>query len=263
MSTQPGATNSPDASTSRCPRPSTFPTTATFPSRTATSASRNGAPVPSATIPPRTTRSKSCVLTITPPHRRSLPPSDPRPVAGVSYRHDGGPGTGTRLEPGAAPGRRLVPGDLAIRPHAARRGVARSRRAAVRRHRYLLPPQPRRTLRVAPGAFGRTVAVAPRRSVDPVPRRGRLGTGAGPRGGAGPGRRGRRTPSGGGAGRGVAGRAPGRRRGGVGVLRGCARLRVRRLHPDRRVIRADVRPPGPGSAHPGAAGPPRRTRPTP
>src|SRR3954467_393192 len=60
MSTHPGLTTSPSASTSRAPRPSTFPTSVTRPPSTATSAVRASAPVPSTTVPPRIT--SSCVV---------------------------------------------------------------------------------------------------------------------------------------------------------------------------------------------------------
>src|SRR6266446_7299299 len=54
---KPGQTQSPDASTSRPPRPPTAPTALIRPARTATSATRRGAPLPSITVPPRITRS--------------------------------------------------------------------------------------------------------------------------------------------------------------------------------------------------------------
>src|SRR5262245_718631 len=60
MSTKPGATTQPSASSVRsavasCRRP----TAATRPSRTPTSAVYAGSPVPSTTLPPRTSRSRS------------------------------------------------------------------------------------------------------------------------------------------------------------------------------------------------------------
>src|SRR5204862_1382647 len=61
MSTNPGATNAPPASTSRSPFPPTRPTSTTLPSRTATSAVVSGTPVPSMTVPPRMTRSNSAM----------------------------------------------------------------------------------------------------------------------------------------------------------------------------------------------------------
>src|SRR5436305_1270178 len=57
MSTKPGVTIAPSASTSRRPDPATRPTSTITPLSTATSATRPGAPVPSMTVPPRTTRS--------------------------------------------------------------------------------------------------------------------------------------------------------------------------------------------------------------
>src|SRR6478609_5263067 len=57
MSTKPGVTSAPSASSSRRPAPSTLPTSATTPSVTATSAVRGAAPVPSTSVPPRITRS--------------------------------------------------------------------------------------------------------------------------------------------------------------------------------------------------------------
>src|SRR5437763_12910003 len=61
MSTNPGVTSAPSASTSLAPAPATEPTSTTTPSRTATSAERAGAPVPSTTEPPRITRSYSAI----------------------------------------------------------------------------------------------------------------------------------------------------------------------------------------------------------
>src|SRR5437764_15166987 len=61
MSTNPGATNAPLASTSCSPFPPTRPTSTTLPSRTATSAVVSAAPVPSMTVPPRMTRSNSAM----------------------------------------------------------------------------------------------------------------------------------------------------------------------------------------------------------
>src|SRR5579884_1282964 len=66
MSTKPGATAQPEASSSRAPEPRRSPISAIMPSATATSATRPGAPVPSNTVPPRTTRS-----TVIDRHRRS------------------------------------------------------------------------------------------------------------------------------------------------------------------------------------------------
>src|SRR5690606_29994087 len=53
----PGVTIRPSASISWAPRSSTRPTSTMTPSRTATSAVRGGAPLPSTTVPPRRTRS--------------------------------------------------------------------------------------------------------------------------------------------------------------------------------------------------------------
>src|SRR5436309_2882142 len=61
MSTNPGATKAPLASTSRSPFPPTRPTSTILPSRTATSAFVSAAPVPSMTVPPRMTRSNSAM----------------------------------------------------------------------------------------------------------------------------------------------------------------------------------------------------------
>src|ERR1700754_487102 len=61
MSTNPGATTAPSAAISRRPRPVTLPTSVIRPSRTATSAVRGGLPVPSTTVPARTTRSCSAM----------------------------------------------------------------------------------------------------------------------------------------------------------------------------------------------------------
>src|SRR5882757_8971939 len=62
MSTKPGVTSRPLASISSAPAPATLPTAAILPSFTATSASRIPVPVPSATVPPRTTRSNAAIL---------------------------------------------------------------------------------------------------------------------------------------------------------------------------------------------------------
>src|SRR5438477_11568875 len=59
MSTNPGVTNNPSASSSCRPRPSTRPTWVTMPSVMATSAVRAAAPVPSTTRPARMTRSST------------------------------------------------------------------------------------------------------------------------------------------------------------------------------------------------------------
>src|SRR4051794_25498287 len=59
MSTNPGVTSRPSASTVRTAVPPTRPTSVTTPPCTATSAVRPGAPVPSTTVPPRITRSWS------------------------------------------------------------------------------------------------------------------------------------------------------------------------------------------------------------
>ena len=66
MSTKPGVTSRPLASISSAPLPDTLPTAAILPSFTATSASRSAAPVPSATVPPRTTRSNSVAMFVSP-----------------------------------------------------------------------------------------------------------------------------------------------------------------------------------------------------
>src|SRR5438270_13794982 len=57
MSTHPGVTSKPSASSSLRPCSSTEPTAVIAPSSTATSAVRAGAPVPSTTVPPRITTS--------------------------------------------------------------------------------------------------------------------------------------------------------------------------------------------------------------
>src|SRR5215475_11641828 len=57
MSTKPGVTSSPSASSTRRAGPDTRPSSAMRPSASATSAVRAGAPVPSTTVPPRITRS--------------------------------------------------------------------------------------------------------------------------------------------------------------------------------------------------------------
>src|SRR6478672_1004168 len=59
MSTNPGVTRRPSASTVRTAVPSTRPTSVITPRCTATSAVRAGTPVPSTTVPPRITRSWS------------------------------------------------------------------------------------------------------------------------------------------------------------------------------------------------------------
>src|SRR5262245_15090852 len=59
MSTKPGVTSRPSASTVRVAEPATRPTSVTTPSRIATSAVRAGAPVPSTSVPARITRSWS------------------------------------------------------------------------------------------------------------------------------------------------------------------------------------------------------------
>src|SRR5690349_12267649 len=61
MSTNPGVTSRPSASSSRVPRPSTLPTSVTTSPAIATSAVRAGAPEPSTTVPPRITRSCSAI----------------------------------------------------------------------------------------------------------------------------------------------------------------------------------------------------------
>ena len=67
MSTKPGVTRRPAASSSSRPRPGTAPTAAITPASTATSAGTGSPPRPSATSPPRTTRSYA-VVAITAPH---------------------------------------------------------------------------------------------------------------------------------------------------------------------------------------------------
>src|SRR5947207_12505172 len=62
MSTNPGVTKAPVASTVRSAVPATEPTSTTRPSRMATSAVRAGAPVPSTTVPPRMTTSNSDII---------------------------------------------------------------------------------------------------------------------------------------------------------------------------------------------------------
>src|SRR5689334_15609484 len=59
MSVKPGVTSAPSALTSRRPRPSFRPTSAMRPPVMPTSAVRGGPPFPSATVPPRITRSKA------------------------------------------------------------------------------------------------------------------------------------------------------------------------------------------------------------
>src|SRR5688572_16342608 len=61
MSTRPGVTSRPSASSSCAAVPSTRPTSVTMPSVTATSAVRAGAPVPSSTVPPRMIRSCAAI----------------------------------------------------------------------------------------------------------------------------------------------------------------------------------------------------------
>ena len=56
---EPGASTAPSASISTSPRSSTRPTWVMIPSRTATSAVYGGRPLPSTTVAPRTTRSRS------------------------------------------------------------------------------------------------------------------------------------------------------------------------------------------------------------
>src|SRR3954452_21709854 len=68
MSTRPGVTRRPSASSSWTAGPSTRPTAVITPSVTATSAVRASAPVPSTTVPPRMIRSWSV---IGPPQDRS------------------------------------------------------------------------------------------------------------------------------------------------------------------------------------------------
>src|SRR5262245_38369431 len=70
MSTKPGATRAPSASTVCCACSSTLPTATTLPSATPTSAVRRGAPVPSIRVPPRMIRSS-----MRPPGVRSILPS--------------------------------------------------------------------------------------------------------------------------------------------------------------------------------------------
>src|SRR5882672_4687145 len=62
MSTKPGVTSRPLASISSAALPDTLPMAAILPSFTAMSASCSAAPVPSARVPPRTTRSKSVAM---------------------------------------------------------------------------------------------------------------------------------------------------------------------------------------------------------
>src|SRR6478752_5835948 len=69
MSTNPGVTSRPSASTVRSAEPSTRPTSVITPSRTPTSAVRAGAPVPSTTVPPRITRSWSDISAPSGAHR--------------------------------------------------------------------------------------------------------------------------------------------------------------------------------------------------
>src|SRR5262245_51462001 len=70
MSTKPGVTSRPLASISSAAPPDTLPTVAILPSFTAMSASRRVAPVPSASVPPRTTRSKSFAMSLLPEGRK-------------------------------------------------------------------------------------------------------------------------------------------------------------------------------------------------
>src|SRR5439155_15406485 len=62
MSTKPGATTAPSASSTRSAVPDVAPTTAIRPLRIATSAQRAGGPVPSTTVPPRIKRSKCSAI---------------------------------------------------------------------------------------------------------------------------------------------------------------------------------------------------------
>src|SRR3981081_561122 len=66
MSTKPGVTRKPLASISSAPLPDILPTVVILPSFTATSASCRAAPVPSARVPPRTTRSNSVAMFVSP-----------------------------------------------------------------------------------------------------------------------------------------------------------------------------------------------------
>src|SRR5205823_4376911 len=62
MSTKPGATTAPSASSTRRAAPGTAPSAAMRPSRIATSPRRAGAPVPSTSVPPRISRSKCSAI---------------------------------------------------------------------------------------------------------------------------------------------------------------------------------------------------------
>src|SRR5690348_7673811 len=64
MSTNPGVTSAPSASMVRFASPSPCPIATIFPFAIATSAVRVGPPVPSTTVPPRTTR--SCMRGLSP-----------------------------------------------------------------------------------------------------------------------------------------------------------------------------------------------------
>src|SRR4051795_355133 len=70
MSTKPGITRAPAASSSRSPRPLTRPTSTMRLPLMATSAVRSGAPVPSTTVPPRTKRSCSAIACLVSSRRR-------------------------------------------------------------------------------------------------------------------------------------------------------------------------------------------------
>src|SRR5690349_18300946 len=71
MSTKPGVTSKPLPSISSGALPMTFPMAVILPSFTAISASCKGAPVPSATVPPRTTRS-NCFVMVASPYEREF-----------------------------------------------------------------------------------------------------------------------------------------------------------------------------------------------
>src|SRR5262245_16326073 len=98
MSTKPGVTSSPLASISSPALPDSFPTATIRPSFTATSASRKAAPVPSATLPPRTVRSNVFAMFAAPDLPKSTArfpgsaPSDGRiPSSPASIRIGVGP----------------------------------------------------------------------------------------------------------------------------------------------------------------------------
>src|SRR3954471_670295 len=92
MSTKPGVTSAPAASTTRAAEPLTSPTSTTTPSRMATSAVRAAAPVPSTTVPPLMTTSNSGMFPSCCGHRgesrENVPPwPQTRSLEGFCHAH--------------------------------------------------------------------------------------------------------------------------------------------------------------------------------